>query len=221
MSVTLFLMGAQAISDVAKGVQAVKGAKGLANEKRETLELYKKYNEKQLEEAYDKAFSNSMNKYIDDRLNITNQFEEVNSQLNIQASMSGVNLADSSYTNDAQAQLDSEFNKNLQNSYQNLINQTADIVMWKTTNDMKLEQQYYNQISDINNAVTNVENAMWDKAGSSLAKAGRRDKAGSSLANFGMELGKDYSTYGSKKELKGEKGSFKDYLSNDLLNFTF
>lgn len=208
MSMTLFLMATKAVGDIATGMTGKHYAKKTAKAKRKTAEAFHEFNKKQLEDSYMKSFSGAMSKYIDTRIGITEQYNNVQSNLNIQAYQSGVNLADSSYTNDSQAQLDNEFNKNLQNTYENLVNQTADIVLNKTVSDMKLEQQFNNQMYDIKNTLNQVEQAM-------------NDKIGSSMMNFASELGKDYSTYSSKKNLLGQQGSVKDYVSNDLLNFKF
>lgn len=202
MSVTLFLQGAQLIGNIAKGYTQTKGAKSLAKEKEKTATMTYEYNKKQLSEAYNKAFNSSMSSYIDTRLDIADEYQNVNTQLNIQASQANVNLADSSYTTDTQNQLDSEFNRNLQNAYTNLVNQASQLVVNKTTQDMQLNLQYQNQINEINNAVTQVENEVINNIGKSAM-------------NFGTQAYDEYRASQAKSELdSGENG----YLTTNIVD---
>lgn len=209
MSASLFMQSAKLIGGIAKGYTQIKGAKKIAKEQEKTATMYYEYNKKQLSEAYNKAFNNSMSNYIDTRLNIANEYQDVNTQLNIQASQSNVNLADSSFTTDAQNQLDMEFTRNMQNAYTNLVNQASDLVVNKTTQDMKLNLQYQNQMNDINNAVTQVENEVINKIGESAM-------------SFGTQAYDEYRASQSKNNLSNNQlTEFKpqdEYLKTDIVD---
>lgn len=196
MSVTLFLTGAKLASDVLQGTSKVRGAKQLGNLKKETSEMLYQYNKKQLEKSYISAFQNTMSSYIDNRLKIAEEYQDVNTKLNIQASQDNINLADSSFTNDAQNNLDMEFNKNLQNAYSNLMNQASSLIVNKTTQDVQLDQQRFEQFNNINNAVAQVEQESWDKIASSAMEFGTQafDEYRANKAKKGLDNGLDMFT---------------------------
>lgn len=168
MSAELFLMGAQVAGDIASGITSVKGAKKLAREQRKTAEKFKEYNKKKLEKSYENAFGNAMGNFVQSRLQITDEYAQAQTMLNIEASQSDVSLADSSYNQDINNTLEREFNNELQNTYSNLTNQLAELVVNKTTNELNLNMQYMEQLNSINNAVAQVEQQAIDKVGQSV-----------------------------------------------------
>lgn len=214
MSSTLFLMGAKAVGDVANGITEVRGAKKIAKEQKKTAQMFYEFNKKQIEENYKNAFGNAMNNYIENRLNIADQYEQAQTQLNIEASQSNVNLADSSYNEDINNTLDREFNNEMQNSFANLTNQVADMVVNKSLADLQLNQQYSNQLNAINNTLSQV-------------KQKAMSKAGESLMNFGMQAYDEYRASDAKSDLKGKSNNYAKYeapkfdLIDESLNVDF
>lgn len=188
-----------------------KKAKNVVNEQKKTQMKYYQYNKKQLEEVYNRAFTDNMTNYITEKMNITEQYKNIETQLNHIASQSGVNLGDTSYNNDAQSQLDLEFKTNLQNSMSNMMNKAVDLIMYKTGKDTQLLMEKNDNINKINNSFDKMKDNAYDK----IAKE---------FSTFGGYVVEDYTNWKSKEDLKSEedkKTGIKNYLTDELLKFKF
>lgn len=206
MDIALALQAAKTVSSAVGSHYKNKSAKKIADIQKGTLEKYNQYNKEQLNKAYDKAISGTMTNYILNRMNITDEYNKMQTDLNIMASQSGINLTDSSFTGDAQSQLDMEFSNNLQNNYGNLISKMADLSLNKTSTELQLGLNYNNQIKQIQDTY----NAVKENNINGLVK---------NAMEFGEKGFEDYSAWSSKRKLKEESSSVKDYLSNEFFNW--
>lgn len=208
MNLSMVMEAGKLAGSIYGGMAKKKYAKDVANAQIKTQEMFYDYNKEQLEKAYNKAFSNTMTNYIADRMNMTEQYRDMETQLNQLASVSGINLSDSSFTNDAQSQLDLEFETNLQDQYTNLINQTAQLALGKANTNIQLGISNQNKMKQINDAYN-------------MTKNNAMNEIISNAMDLGSSVIKDYGTYKSKKKLDKDKPSITDYISNDFLTFKF
>lgn len=197
MNLGLLLSGAKLASDVFSSGKNIKNSKKVANEQLKTSEKYYQYNKKQLQDYYEKTYSDNMTAYINDKNKTTEEYNDVNTKLNIAASIEGINLSDSSFANDVQDKLDNEFTINLQNMYTNTINRASELAINKGSMELQLsnrKQDEYNSITDVKNR---VELAM-------------TEKVFGSMLNLGVKAYDDYSSFTEKKQ----DNTFSKYLSS-------
>lgn len=197
MNLGLLLSGAKLASDVFSSGKNIKNSKKVANEQLKTSEKYYQYNKKQLQDYYEKTYSDNMTAYINDKNKTTEEYNDVNTKLNIAASIEGINLSDSSFANDVQNKLDNEFTINLQNMYTNTINRASELAINKGSMELQLlnrKQDEYNSITDVKNR---VELAM-------------TEKVFGSMVNLGVNAYDDYSSFTEKKQ----DNTFSKYLSS-------
>ncbi|MGL5714302.1 MAG: hypothetical protein ACRCX2_14875 [Paraclostridium sp.] len=196
MNLSTALMFAQAGSSIIGAPSKIRGAKKVAKAQRHTLEKYYQYNKGEIERAYDNGFKNMMNNHILNRNALTEQTKDIQSQLNIKASQDGINVSNSSYTDDIQNQLDFEFEVGMQDMITSQSNQIANLVAGMTTQQLQLEQQYSSQLNSINA----VEDSVIQKAQADIF---------GSLMNVGIKGFDDFSNYSATNE----NGSFGNWLT--------
>ena len=211
---TNILMAGKALIDYDKGKKGVKTAESIAEINLRREKAYYEYNKKNLQDSYDLTFQSYMSKYVDDRMSIADQYSDAQSNLNMIASQMGYNLADSSFTNDIQDQLDREYTTELQDTYSNLTFKLNELMFKKNVKDVELTTK-------LNKSVTNINNTM----------AGIRQQTNdlfyNSITDLGLKLYDDYRGIKAKDKLAStdlttNKYTFKevDTLDN-LLNFSF
>lgn len=187
MELSTILMVAQTVSEALSMPGKIKSAKRVAGYQKQMAETAYKYNKKQIQDAYGKAYKQSLSNYALELNGITAERENVQSQLNVMASQQGVNLASSSVEGDMERQLDFEFNKGLQDLETSNINQLSNLVSGMTAQQIGLDQSYSNQIATIGKAVDLVEQKSTEDLFSSMLQLGTK----------GFE---DYSDFTSRKE---------------------
>lgn len=196
MNPVLALQGAQLISNIVSSFNNTKNASSASKAQKRLANKYYNYNKNLLNESYNEAYNNIILDYITNRLNITEEYSDMKTQLNIQSSQAGVNLSDSSYTNDIQSKLDNEFITNLQNNYTNLFNKGLELSGWKASSDLDLSLNYMNQVNKINQTYDSVQNSMFEKVmsnaidfGTTYYKESRASDAKQEIANkYGFNL---------------------------------
>lgn len=223
MNLMLIMQGAKAVGSAVGGIMSMGAVKDAAKAQKETANKYYEYNKGQLNKAYEKAIGNTMTNYVMDRMNMAEEYSKMKSDLNIVASQSGINLADSSFTNDAQNQLDLEFETNLQDSYTNLIGQMTDLAMDKTTQAMQLAINRNTQINQINQAYDKVKSETINKItgdllnfGSTALDAYMSNKAKNDLSNKTKTL--DIPDTDTSLKLN-HFGSTPNYFGNEFSGF--
>lgn len=165
MGPLLALKAAELAGTAITGMTGEHYAKKVASAQRETAALQYKLNKKQVEEAYQAAFMNSMDNFVDSRQRQIDEYEDMSSKITM-----FTGSYDTSYEGDARAELDLEFNNNLQTVYGNLINQTSELASNKTFQSMKLGESYLTQKDQISQTLSNVHNKMInDIAGKAMA----------------------------------------------------
>lgn len=181
------LYGAQVANNLLTGGSKSKSAKKIAGKQKEMAKDALLYNRGQLEKYYNDAISSTMTQYAEQRAGMADQYLEMSSQINSMISAQGINLANSSVEDDMNNRLDFEYEINLQNATTNTVNQMANIVAGVTAQEIKLQQQYENNVYSIDNAVTKAENES-------------KDKLYQSIFNFGAKAFDDYGSFSSRKE---------------------
>lgn len=187
MELSTLLMVGQTVSNALTAPSKTKSAKKVASYQKQMADTAYKYNKKQIQDAYGKAYKNSLTSYALELAGIADERAQVQSQLNVMASQQGVNVAESSVSGDMERQLDFEFNKGLQDLETSNMNQLANLVSGMTAQQIGLDNMYSQQTYSIDKAVTTVE----DKS--------REDLFGSIL-NLGVKGFEDYSSFTSRKE---------------------
>ena len=207
MNMMMVLQAGKLVNSVLNPRQK-KQAKLVANEQKITQEKFYNYNKKQLERAYDIAFSNTMTNYVNDRMNMTEQYKDMESKLNELASQTGINLANSSFDNDIQNQLNIEFETNLQDQYSNLMDQATQLAIGKTSQDLQLQINNMNKIKQIQETYNSTKNKFMN------------DIVGNAMDLFGSTVN-DFQNYKSKQNLKDKNKDvgITDYIADDLLKF--
>lgn len=224
MDLMMILQGAKVAGDIVGVFGKNKSAKKIAKAQQETVDKYYEFNKEQLDKAYTKAIGNTMTGYVMDRLNMADEYANVKTQLNTLASQSGINLNDSSYNNDAQTQLDLEFETNLQDSYTNLIGRMTDLSMGKTIQGIQLAMNKNDQIKQINNAYDAIKSDNMNKLvkdamdfGTTAYNNYRADQARQNLGSTN-----DIGQFGINTNLKlNNFGEQPNYFGSEFSNFAW
>lgn len=182
MELTTMLMAVKAVGGIIKGDKQLKAVTKAKEVQKKLVEETYQYNMKQVNEAYISGFSDLMSKYALERYHLSTEASDVASDLNLQLSAQGVNLADSSINNDLNNQLKTEFTTNLQNLISSQYNDSAMLVANMTAQKLGLDQSRTSQLMNINrataNAVTQIDSNIKEN-----------------LSNFGFQMLDDYTDF--------------------------
>ena len=211
---TNILMAGKALIDYDKGKKGLKTAESIAKINARREKAYYDYNKQNLQDSYDMSFQSYMGKYVEDRMAIADQYASAQSNLNIVASQMGYNLADTSFTNDIQDQLDREYTTELQDTYSSLTSKLNEMLFKKNIREVELSNQLNKNLGSINNTLSGIRQQT-------------NDLFYNSITDLGLKLYDDYRGIKAKDKLAStdlsqNKYTFKevDTLDN-LLNFSF
>ena len=213
---TNILMAGKTFLDYGKNKKGVGTAQSIANINTRREKEFYEFNKQNLQEAYDVTFQSYMGKYVEDRMNIADQYSNAQSTLNMVASQMGYSLADSSYTNDIEDQLNREYTNELQDSYSDLTMKLNKLMFDKSIRDVSLDVDLNNKLGSINNTMSSIRQQS-------------NDLFYNSLTDLGLKLYDDYRGVKAKDKLTSVKSTESDSLNkflytdevNNLLNFTF
>lgn len=140
--------------DILGGLSMQSGTDKQLEAQKKILDTRQKFNEKQLQKAYNLSYSNLMRRYgimrNDQVKQATQGIKDTNTQ--ISARVGNVNLNDSSFKGDINAEMDAMLVNNINALLQSQENDVNTLLNQNFVNKVQLEQNYFNSLNSIESA---------------------------------------------------------------------
>jgi len=152
MALATTLMLVQAGASILQGLTNIAGTNQQSKYQKQILEKRKEYNLKQIQEAYELGYKNTMINYAEARQQQIELAMQGVKDTNIQisATANNVSITDSSFSGDIKTEMDYSLLENINSLLQSQENDINTAIKQKVAQELQLEQQYQDSLSNIN-----------------------------------------------------------------------
>jgi len=180
--------GKMAMESISGTIQNMAASK-VAEYEKDVATMYYNYNKNQIQEAYNDTYSSLMANYAEDRLELSNEYLDASSDINVFVSQQSTYLTTTSETESVQSRLDAEYIESMNNLTANNTYQISAITSNTMAQNLQLDQTYTNQINALDESVDAVKQNTNNRILSSVME----------LADAGLD---EYRSYKAKNDSK-------------------
>lgn len=179
MSLMLALAGAKMGAEILGAHQQKKYAGKFAKLEKEKASFYAEYNQDEIERAYQANINQLVRGYLDQRRDLTKQTDQAQAELALHQAAMSASVESSSFSNDAEQSINTEFMNGLANITEQQILNSSEMVSQRQQQTLQNQVGLQRTLLNINQTTNQV-----------IANA--NTKMLGSMLEFGMTAGQEY-----------------------------